>query len=337
MSANAGLPTGPENGKVRQPDLDPPSAEALARALATVATAREGRPSAAQVSVVEGFSRLLLGVNQPFAMPGCEPGELAAAITTEYEREFAAQLLVLAALVDEEPAHECRDACLAFSRALGQRPENLAVLHDVVHRRIRRAHWHLYRRFLVDGLRTGSLSGDLEAVHDLVRERQDHPEIAEPYLALECLPEDTFGNHFFQFRMNRGFNFPGQKGALPTAYGFELHDSMHVLSGYNTTSTDEINVVAFQAGASSTLPWLLIAVNLITFNSGLPYGPVGLLHYEPERGRLDPDAFVRAFERGLGVRRDLSRDFDLMAAWQMPLEEVREQLGIVGAGDVRKP
>lgn len=322
---------------MRRPELDAAAREALASALVAVTSPNGRLASNSQTVVVTGLCQLLLDVSEPFSRVACEPADLARAITTKYEREFAAQLLVLAALVDPEPAHACRDACLKFSRALGQRPENLAVLHDVVHRRIRRAHWHLYRRFLVDGIRTGSFAGDMAAIHDLIHEQHDHPEIAAPFLALEHLPEDTFGNHFFQFRMNRGFNFPGQKGALPTAYGFELHDSMHVLSGYNTNATDEINVVAFQAGATSTLPWLLIAVNLITFNTGLPYGPVKLLHYEPERGRLNPVEFVRAFDRGLSVRRDLSHDFDLMTYWQMPLDEVREKLGIVGAGDVRQP
>ena len=195
----------------------------------------------------------------------------------------------------------------------------------------------MFRRFLIDGLRTGSISGDVLALRDLVRERHDHPDIAAPYLALEGLPEDTFGNAFYHFYRNRGWLFPGEEGGMPTAYGFEVHDACHLLSGYDTTPEDEINVVAFQAGATTHLPWLTLGVNLVTFNSGLAYGPTKLLHYAPHEGNLDPAEFVRALDRGMSVRRDLDSDLDLHAAWHLPLDELRSQLGIEGSRDVRVP
>jgi hypothetical protein len=305
--------------------------------LLAVAAADGREPTPAQLAVIDGLAALLLSVPEGREIVPIEAVDLAQLLSDPELRLMAAQLLVLVALVDQHPDERCARAAQAFCRALGFHPENLDLLHEVVQRRIHRSRHHMFRRFLIDGLRTGSITGDVLALRDLVRERHDHPDIAAPYLALERLPEDTFGNAFFHFYRNRGWNFPGEEGGLPTAYGFEVHDACHLLSGYDTTPEDEINVVAFQAGATAHLPWLVLGVNLVTFNSGLAYGPTKLLHYAPHEGNLDPSEFVRALDRGIAVRRDLDGDFDLHSAWQKPIDELRAELGIEGSRDVRVP
>lgn len=311
---------------------------ALAGSLLAVASAQGHRPSDMQLPLVRGLCTLMLGIPDPDTVQPVAPADLAAALSDPVQREFAAQMLVLVSLVDPRPDARCTEASETFCRGLGKRPENLALLHEVTHRRIRRSRHHLFRRFLVDSIRTGSLRGDALRIRHMIAETHDHPEIAAPYLALADAPEDTFGNHFYWFYRHRGFKFPGEQGGLPTAYGFEVHDAAHLLSGYNTDPRDEINVLAFQAGATSRLPWLIVAVNMVTFNSGLAYGPTHLLHYQPHEDNLDPAEFVRALDRGSRVRRDLSGDFDLHAAWRLPIAELREQLGIEpDAADVRIP
>ena len=322
---------------MKRPEFSASEGTALAGTMLAIAAAGGRPPTSPQLAVIDGLAALLLSVPQATKIVPVDPADLAQSLTDSEQRHIAAQLLVLVALVDERPDERCAYAAERACRALGAHPENLDLLHEVVQRRIHRSRHHMFRRFLIDSLRTGSLSGDVLALRDLVRERHDHPDIAAPYLALESLPEDSFGNAFFQFYRNRGWRFPGEEGGMPTAYGFEVHDACHLLSGYDTTPEDEINVVAFQAGATSHLPWLVLGVNLVTFNSGLAYGPTTLLHYAPHEGNLDPDEFVRALDRGIGVRRELDADFDLHSAWQKPLDELRAELGIEGARDVRVP
>lgn len=320
-----------------RPEFTPDEGRALSGALRAVAATDGREPSAMQQPMIEGLAALMLSTPADDIPTGVTPADLGAALTDPLQRQFAAQLVVLVALVDPRPDPDCVAAADRFCRALGKRPENLALLHEVTQRKIRRSRHHLFRRFLVDSVRTGSLKGDVLRIHHMIEETHDHPEIAEPYLALADQPEGTFGNYFFEFYRNRGFKFPGEEGGLPTAYGFEVHDSAHLLSGYNTDPRDEINVLAFQAGATSRFPWLILAVNLVTFNSGLAYGPTALLHYHPHTDNLDPAEFVRALDRGSRVNRDLSADFDIHAAWDIPIEELRQELGIDSARDVRIP
>lgn len=323
--------------QVHRPDFDSQERVALSGALLGVAHAGHGETTAARLSTANTLTQLVLGVSDEIVPEVVNAPSLAEALKESEQRDFAAELLVLVALVDTAADPGCVAAVTEYCRALDRSPENLDLLHEVVQRKIRHSRHHLYRRFLADSLRTGSFRDDAIQLKQMFDEHRDHPEIAAPYLALENLPDDTFGNHFFHFYRNRGFKFPGEKGALPLAWGFEVHDTAHLLSGYNTDPSGEINVVAFQSAATTRMPWLVLGVNLTTFNSGLAYGPTALLHYEPHVGNLDPVEFVRAFDRGLRVRADLSGDFDIHEHWEIPMTELRERLGVDGHGDVRQP
>lgn len=322
---------------MERPSFNDNGSAASVGAMVAVTTAGGRDPSPQQAPVVAGLARLLFGSPSDHAL-AASPREVAEALTDPDQRAFVAELLVLIALMDPQPDPRCLSAARAHCHALDHDPENLELLHDVTHRKIRHSRHHLFQRFLLDAIRTGSLRGDLEQVRHLVQESQDDPAIAAPYLELEHLPTGTFGRAFFEFYRNRGFTFPGEKGALPLAYGFEVHDTAHLLSGYNTDPTDEINVLAYQAGASTRLPWLLVAVNLVTFNSGLAYGPTHLLHYQPHLGNLDPGEWPVALDRGLAVTTDLSGGFDIHAHWHRDLAELRQSLGTdPQAPDVRLP
>jgi len=319
------------------PDLSETQARALAGSLDGVATTGGRSASAVQNSVIDGLTRLIFGIEDRGSIGPVDPASLSDALDSPEQRDMAAELMVLVALVDVHADPLCTAQAKRYCRALGMHPENLDLLEEVAKRKIHHSRHHLFTRFIADSIRTGSLKSDVFRLEQMFRDSHDHLELAAPYLALEHLPEDTFGNYFFHFYRNRGFKFPGERGALPTAWGFEVHDATHILSGYNTDPRDEINVLAFQAGSTSRLPWLLMGVNLVTFNSGMAYGPTQLLHYRPHEGNLDPKEFVRALDRGIRVKRDLSANFDIHAAWEIPLADLRGNLGIDGDGDVREP
>ena len=310
-------------------------AYALAGSLKGVATAAGRWASSAQNSVIDGLAHLILGIEDRGSIESVDPASLSDALDSPEQREMAAELLVLIALVDIHADPQCTAEARRYCQALGMHPENLDLLQEVAQRKIEHSRHHLFTRFIADSIRTGSLKSDAFRLREMFRDSHDNPDIAAPYLALERLPEETFGNYFFHFYRNRGFKFPGEPGGLPTAYGFEVHDACHILSGYNTDPCGEINVLAFEAGSTSRLPWLLIGVNLVTFNSGLAYGPTKLLHYVPHEGNLDPAEFVRALDRGVRVSRDLSANFDIHSAWEIPVADLRGSLGIEGDGDVR--
>lgn len=74
----------------------------------------------------------------------------------------------------------------------------------------------------------------------------ENPAMAARYRALESFPEGSLGRGYFDFVTRNHFSFPGEKGAGPEPIVF--HDCLHVLAEYDTSSIEETQIAAFQAG-----------------------------------------------------------------------------------------
>ena len=146
--------------------------------------------------------------------------------------------------------------------------------------------------------------------------------------ALEQLPENTLGRHFFRHCVDAEIPFPGEKGGFPA--GAVFHDLTHVLSGYDTSPEGEMKNAAFQAGYTKGehdfFTWLIAVVlhatgiNLTPFDMGFRPGRMG-------EGRLAEDV-LRELERGNGVTRDLGVCWDFWEYLELPIDVARERLGI---------
>ena len=75
---------------------------------------------------------------------------------------------------------------------------------------------------------------------------REDAEIAGRYRAREGAPPGSLGRTYFEFIRGNEFSFPGERGSPPEAVAF--HDLTHVLSGYGTDPSGELQVLAFHAG-----------------------------------------------------------------------------------------
>jgi len=150
---------------------------------------------------------------------------------------------------------------------------------------------------------------------------EDH-EVAWRYKQLGLLPEGTFGRAYWEFCTSRRFAFPGEPGGLPERMVF--HDFGHILSGYETDAEGEIQQGAFQAGFTRTDGFSFLIFVIVQFHLGLKVTPIAA----PRTGLFDVRKVIRAVERGAACRDDLSARWDHWAWVELPLEEVRERLGV---------
>ena len=149
--------------------------------------------------------------------------------------------------------------------------------------------------------------------------------LAARYVALGEHPVGTFGRAYFDHFREHGFGFPGEVGALTELFAAP-HDSVHVLSGYGTSTQGELLVSAFTAGmhqpdamAAHILPTLL------EWQVGLDLS----FAVAPERGWLDPHKYLVAIDRGRRCTRDvLDGTWDLFAHAARDLDELRASFGI---------
>ena len=147
------------------------------------------------------------------------------------------------------------------------------------------------------------------------------PDLAARYRALAACAPHSFGHAVFTHFTSNGFSFPGEKHGVAAMV---FHDVGHVLSGYGTEPHDEILQAAFQAGFSRRDGFVFLLFGILQFHLGLRITPVA----KGYRGLFDVKAVLRAAERGAACRVDLGDRLDLFAYAQMPLDEVRAQLGI---------
>lgn len=139
--------------------------------------------------------------------------------------------------------------------------------------------------------------------------------------ALRCLPTGTFGrawaDHLDQHQLQPFTTGPRRK---------QLHDGIHVLTGYGTDLLGEAEVQAFLVGSRFQMANVLLGLGLVgrIHRTLLATMAVGdrpsfrqtlrqRLHYAYERGRnaqFDPDGWNPAF------------------LWDKPLSEVQQLFGI---------
>ncbi len=120
------------------------------------------------------------------------------------------------------------------------------------------------------------------------------PALAARFEALQHLDPEAFGHAFWAHFRHNGYAFPGQTTALNERFCVP-HDSLHVLTGYDTSARGEILVSTFTASmhrnhpmAGHVLPVILswhlkIAINEVARDAS---------------GALDPSEFWRSWAAG---------------------------------------
>lgn len=247
--------------------------------------------------------------------------EVARVVTDPHQRKRVVQLAIVMALVEGDPDDSTARTVQELAAALDIDEQGVRVLYDMSHGHTMLARFEMIRRMRTFTKNVHDFPGFGKLALSLAGLGGEDPELAARYHALEGCAPGTFGRAIFDHFTANGFAFPGEKNGVGAMV---FHDIGHVLSGYGVTPDQEIQQAAFQAGFTRTDGFLFLLFGILQFHLGLRITPVA----KGQRGLFDVNAVLRALERGAACRVDLGAGFDHFAYANMPIEAVRNELGV---------
>ena len=246
-----------------------------------------------------------------------------------HEAMVASTLCIL--MADElDPAGE--EALDELAHGFGVDEEAADVIRSITESSATVAGGDLFRRFLAersdDSLEV--ITGRLERLEAPL---STPPEEFDAYhRQLQGAPEGSVGAELLRFYQHTGYDIPGNPAVpgLPPLSVLGNHDLHHVLAGYSTSGSDEVNVAAFTAANSADGGIYYLAVVLMQWHHSVKVSP-----FEPAHATLDPEMLATALARGATSTFDVSdRSWEWKSVIGENLEEVRGELGITPGGTV---
>ncbi|MDP1922958.1 MAG: hypothetical protein Q8L14_42330 [Myxococcales bacterium] len=305
--------------------LSPDEARFGLRAMATCARA-DGSMTPSEASLITAAAKVLgATLDDPHALESISPVALSAGLKDVGQRTLALQAMILLTLMDGEVSDAEAALISAFATALDIDEPRVANVTQLSRGRIKTLWLDLARRSFARPIFERTLkekgpAGVWKIVGPMIGLAKD-PALVDRFVALGQLPEGTLGYAYFRFVVDHELGFPGE--GLVAEEGM-WHDLTHVLSGYDTSPHGEVSVVSFIAGYVREDPFFWLFTIALQFHLGIRVSP-----YSPGmRGFFDPAIVLPAFERGLSVTRDLSRDWDPWPHMARRLEDVRRELHV---------
>ena len=309
----------------------PAEAEAGLRAMRQLAAAGSGTGAAARNLMMAAQRHVLHTDLDLDNLPPITPQELAAAFRDPAMARQFVQGMAVVSLADG-PTTEAQSALMrSYAQALGVDEPALRVLNELAHHHMVLFRLDFLRRSHLADMARGALHRDgFLAVAKSVaifRGMREDRALTARYEALGKLPADTLGHAFWKHCTDNGFAFPGAPFGFPEAGVY--HDFTHVLSGYSTEPSGELQIGAFTAGYKKHTPIFVVLFVMLTFGAGVNVTPLpqpdmsGILAQEGLA-----DRFLEALERGSQVNTDLSDNWDHWAWVEKPLDQVRAELNV---------
>ncbi len=262
------------------------------------------------------------------------PAELADHCDDPAQARQLIRMMVTMSLADGPPSEEQTSLLRSFAAALKVDEPAVNVVGHLAKNRLLRfrlafaRHSHI-RIYLRNTYRL--LGGVLPVIKAILRFRgviAEDLETAARFHALEKLPKDTLGNHFYHHCMDASLPFSGEKGGFPP--GALYHDFTHVLAGYDTSPEGEMKAAAFQAGFTqhdADFFTALFAVVIHTAGINMTPLPMPVLLGRIGQSHLALDV-LRALQRGAAMKVDLGDRWDFWEYVELPIEVARERLGV---------
>jgi ubiquinone biosynthesis protein Coq4 len=253
------------------------------------------------------------------ALEPIDAEELARGVPEPFRERIVHGCLV-AALIDGEASESEIEVLEAFAEALNVPRDAIATVRKLVDEQLLGFRFDILRRSFfgqraVDFVKHRGIRGLVSVAANLMQ--IENPAMAARYRALEASPAGTLGRGYWEMLTKNGFSFPGEKGAGPEPIVF--HDCLHVLAEYDTSSIEETQIAAFQAGTLRKGTIYALLFPLAQFHLGITITPVA----SPERGVIDPDLWIKAFVRGTRTNRDLASSWQPWDDFHRPVTELR--------------
>ena len=265
-------------------------------------------------------------------LPAVEPADLVAALKARSLAEEAVKYLAIMAMVDGTLDHGKLKHVLEYSRALDIEADYLTDLVEAASGHLAWATADMWRKNFDSVLSRSSEGLDPNTWIRPYAGANADPALVARYEALGKLPQNTFGKALWDFDKANGYPFPGDPAALNAAFG-TVHDSTHVISGYDTSARGELLVSTFTAGMHPLNPMSgHILPVIFFFHFGEQMNDVG----HAGKGGLDPDEFWHAWARGAEMTVDIFDPTWSVWDWvEHDLDALRRQWNVTPPGNQR--
>lgn len=319
--------------KLHQPD--PQSTHDQLRALATIARSARGGLQQPQRALVQALQDVVFHTREDLDdLQFIAPAELAASVQSHVQALQLIRFMTVLCVADGAPSREQVSLVADFASALGIEEPAVKVITYLAKGQLlrfrvaflRRSHIRHYFR------NTYRMAGGfLPVIRAVLRFRgvlgEDAATVSR-FRALERLPDQTLGYQFYRHCTDAGIAFPGQKEGFPE--GAIFHDVTHVLTGCDTSAQGELKNAAFQAGytngAHDFFTWLIA---MILHGARINLTPFPMPNIEGLLGEAGlAEGMLRELARGGAVKVDLGDGWDFWDYAEVPIEDVREGLGI---------
>lgn len=331
-------------------ETDRNQAEAVVRALVTVASARGTQPlSTMDRRGIDAAWGTVFGLEGP--APADElalitPDALAAEVGDDRLRLLAVQLATVMSFVDAVADPAKLQLILDLAAALDVRRDFVTAVRHLTEDDIRWAGLDMLRHNVASIPGMTWDAGDPVGGFLPYRDGNDRPELARRYDDLGAKPAGTLGHAFYHHYRDNDFAFPGEPWGVAEAWGTP-HDTLHLLSGYSTSAQGELLVAVFN-GASLSHPVDLMESHVlpviftyhlgIELNKGINKGDRERMDRDPSwrdnfEGNvhlgLDPAKLWRSWARASAMTTDVfSGHWDFWALVDEPLDALRDRYGI---------
>jgi tellurite resistance protein len=279
----------------------PEQAPYALRALYTVA-ASDGDLDPRELQLIELGIRVLKADIKIEDLTTITPEEVAEAIPEQPVRGAMLQRMVLISMMDEKIDPAEIETLKAFAKALGVKEKAIKNMKQVMDGHIKRMSFDLGRRsFVRQVLRKVWKEEGLKGFWKIAKVAMGRVDakMGARSAALGELPEGTLGRAYFDFMRRNEFALPGEKHGPPDFLLF--HDIGHVLGGFPTTPSGEVQIAGLQAGYMGEDGFTMTLFIMLLFHMGQNIRP----GVEATTGMFDLDAFRASYTSGKGMNVNL--------------------------------
>ncbi|MCD6046745.1 MAG: uncharacterized protein K0S08_392 [Gammaproteobacteria bacterium] len=244
------------------------------------------------------------------------------------EAEYALRFLVVTALFDGEINQARLDTTFEFAKAVGIETGYLLQLKKTLEQDFDWLIYDITRKNLESFGFFPELSTKEEIDNWIFPYRGDKqdPALVKKYEMLGQLPKESFGYHIWQQFKKNNYKFPGD--AEGANYQFIMpHDSVHLLSGYDTSPYGEVLVSVFTANMveKNAIEGHILPV-LYSFYLGIKINNLA----GSTRIKINPKSFWDAWYRGSQAQVNLfAEGWDMWDVAEVTLEQLCKKYHIL--------
>lgn len=276
---------------------------------------------------LEGAARYVFGHAGPFIfgdLAPVTPAALKAALAGTNLGNDAAKFLTVMALVDGKLDQAKIAAVLRYADALGISERYLNEVREAAEGHLQEALADM-TRCNMESVTGMPWEGDVNAWLVPYGGAGADPALAQRFQALRSLGAETFGHVMWQHFTSNGYEFPGEPKALNVVFSIP-HDSVHVLSGFDTSARGELLASTFTAAMHPKFPMAgHILPVIFSWHLQVQINQVA----GETSNALDPVVFWQAWAAGAAATVDtFSPQWDFWAHVATPLKELRARYSI---------